>query len=69
MILVVIVNAQIIVILVVITWTLLMSEHEKLSRDYPFWLRLVARRGEKCFISQVWDGSFHLIHAKEQNLR
>lgn len=66
MILVVIVNAQIIMILVV---GLLMSEHEKLSRDYPFWLRLVARRGEKCFISQVWDGSFHLINAKEQNLR
>lgn len=69
MILVVIVNAQIIMILVVITWTLLMSEHEKLRRDYPFWLRLVARRGEKRFISQVWVGSFHLVNAKEQNLR
>ena len=34
-------------ILVVITWILLMSEHEKLSRDYPFWLRLVARQGVK----------------------
>lgn len=32
------------IILVVITWTLVMSEHETLSRDYPFWLRSVAEQ-------------------------
>ena len=37
-----IVNTQIIMILVVIIWTLLMSEYEKLNRDYVFRLRLAS---------------------------